>query len=272
MTLPWKEGRVAMKYEERKILQVKEVDKIYAGGNHAVKQVSFDIFEGECLGLVGESGSGKSTLARCLLTLDRIDSGEIWLNEQPLHQMKSSELRQARQKMQVVFQNPTGSFNSKISMKDSLLEPIRCQKKACPSFLGESSLREDKIAERLMELVHLPSSCLNRFPHELSGGQKQRVAIARAISVEPSLIVLDEPTASLDVSIQARVLNLLKDLQDELGLSYLFISHDLSAVHFMSERLIVMKDGNIVDRSSRKELFEPERHDYTKSLIEVFDF
>ena len=157
-------------------------------------------------------------------------------------------------------------------MKDSLLEPIRSQKKTCTSFLGEPSLKEDKIAERLMELVDLPSSCLNRFPHELSGGQKQRVAIARAISVEPSLIVLDEPTASLDVSIQARVLNLLKDLQDELGLSYLFISHDLSAVHFMSERLIVMKEGNIVDRSSRKELFKPERHDYTKSLIEVFEF
>ncbi|MBP9484482.1 MAG: ATP-binding cassette domain-containing protein, partial [Negativicutes bacterium] len=148
-----------MRYEETKILQVKEIDKTYAGGNHAVKQVSFDIYKGECMGLVGESGSGKSTLARCLLTLERIDSGEIWLNEQPLHQMKPSELRQARQKMQVVFQNPTASFNSKISMKDSLLEPIRCQKKACPSFLGESSLREDKIAERLMELVHLPSSC-----------------------------------------------------------------------------------------------------------------
>ena len=262
-----------MRHEEaKKILQVKEIDKTYTGGHRAVKQVSFDIFKGECLGLVGESGSGKSTLARCLLALERIDSGEIWFNGQPLHQMKSSELRQARQKMQVVFQNPTGSFNSKISMKDSLLEPIRSQKKTCPSFLGKSSLKEDKIAERLMELVDLPSSCLNRFPHELSGGQKQRVAIARAISVEPSLIVLDEPTASLDVSIQARVLNLLKDLQDELGLSYLFISHDLSAVHFMSERLIVMKEGNIVDRSSRKELFKPERHDYTKSLIEVFEF
>jgi ATPase components of various ABC-type transport systems, contain duplicated ATPase len=252
------------------VLRLNRVNKIYAGGAHAVKDVYLSIARGECLGLVGESGSGKSTLARCLLALERIDSGEIWLEGEALHDMPPARLYQARQRMQVVFQNPTASLNSKLTIRESLMEPIRCQGKGTPSFCG--ACRGDReIAARLMELVHLPADVLDRFPRELSGGQKQRVCIARAISVEPTLVVLDEPTASLDVSIQARVLNLLKDLQEELSLSYLFISHDLSAVQFMSTRLIVMYEGQIVDRFTRDETFSPDRHAYTKKLIEIFD-
>lgn len=253
------------------VLKLKDAWKTYHGGHQAVKGISLTIGQGECLGLVGESGSGKSTLARCLLTLERMDKGEIWLNNQPLHKLSPSLLRQARRQMQAVFQNPSVSFNSKLTIMDSLLEPIRCQHKGCPSFLGTPGRSEREIAAKLLEKVHLPAGCLNRYPGELSGGQKQRVAIARAISVEPALIVLDEPTASLDVSIQARVLNLLKDLQEELGLSYLFISHDLSAVHFMSERLMVMQQGKMVDICSGRELFDPRRHSYTKELLSLFD-
>ena len=242
--------------EQPEVLRLKNVWKTYPGGYQAVKGISFCIRRGECLGLVGESGSGKSTLARCLLTLERMDEGEIWLNGRPLHKLTSAQLHQARREMQAVFQNPSGSFNSKLTIMDSLLEPIRCQNKGCPSFLGSPGMSEWKIASSLLERVHLPASYLDRYPSELSGGQKQRVAIARAISVEPSLIVLDEPTASLDVSIQAKVLNLLKDLQEELCLSYLFISHDLSAVHFMSERLTVMQRGEMVDVCEGKDLFD----------------
>lgn len=256
--------------DQPEVLRLKNVWKTYHGGHQAVKGISFAIRRGECLGLVGESGSGKSTLARCLLTLERMDKGEIWLKGRPLHKLTSFQLRQARREMQAVFQNPSASFNSKLTIMDSLLEPIRCQNKGCPSFLDKST-NEQEIASQLLEKVHLPDNCLNRYPGELSGGQKQRVAIARAISVEPSLIVLDEPTASLDVSIQAKVLNLLKDLQEELGLSYLFISHDLSAVHFMSQRLMIMQQGEIVDVCEGMELFAPNRHSYTKQLLALFD-
>lgn len=255
------------------VLRLQSICKTYADGVRAVDDVSFRIERGECLGLVGESGSGKSTLARCLLALERIDSGEIWLEDGGLHTMSPGELHRARQRMQVVFQNPTASLNAKLRVFDSLMEPLRCRAKSngSPSFLGESMDDEWALAERLMEKVHLPPSLLHRFPRELSGGQRQRVCIARAISVEPALIVLDEPTASLDVSIQARVLNLLKDLQESLGLSYLFISHDLSAVQFMSGRMVVMQAGRLVDEFEREAMFAPERHPYTKRLVQLFD-
>ena len=251
------------------VLEVEDLHKTYPGGTHAVKGVSFTINKGECLGVVGESGSGKSTLAKCLLTLEPASAGRAMLEGEPLLQRRGRELRDIRRRLQVVFQNPASSFNSRLTMYDSLLEPLRTRGFVSPSFVQPGTQR--KVAEQLVDLVRLPVSCLDRKPHELSGGEKQRVAIARAISVEPTLLIFDEPTASLDVSIQARVLNLLQELKEELGLSSMFISHDLSAVQFMSERSIVLRGGEIVDRFGRDELFEDGRDQYTKDLIKLFE-
>jgi peptide/nickel transport system ATP-binding protein len=250
---------------------VQQMTKQYSSGHKAVDQVSFEINKGECLGLVGESGCGKSTLARCLLMLEKIDYGEVWLNEKPLHKLNKDDLRKVRKEVQAVFQNPAASLNPKLKMIDSLMEPLDFQKDVQPSFLKGFRHDRKKAAEYLLDMVNIPSKYLYSYPHELSGGQKQRIIIARSISIEPSLIILDEPTASLDVSIQAKILNLLKDLQEELGLSYLFISHDLAAVNFMSERIMVMQQGRIVDECNKQDLFSEKRHPYTKELLHVFE-
>lgn len=253
------------------LLVVDGVVKKYSNGYLAVKEASFSMKKGECLGLVGESGSGKSTLARCILMPEKISGGEVWLDGEELHSMKKRDLKKKQIRMQAVFQNPASSLNSKLKILDSLMEPLDYQSNINPSFLKGIRSNRRKSAEALLDMVQIPTRYLDCYPHELSGGQKQRIIIARSISVEPSLIILDEPTASLDVSIQARVLNLLKDLQQDLGLSYFFISHDLSAVNFMCQRMIVMKNGEIVDRFSRKDLFSKERHCYTKQLVEIFE-
>jgi peptide/nickel transport system ATP-binding protein len=250
------------------ILSLTAVSKTYHDGHQAIKNISFDLFKGECLGLVGESGCGKSTLARCILTLEKMEQGEILFMSERLHAISGIRLKKVRRQMQMVFQNPTASFNAKLTIKDSLLEPIRYQKRIA-SFLTGSD--EESLAAQLLNKVRLPADFMFRYPAQLSGGQKQLVAVARAISTEPQLIVLDEPTASLDVSIQASTLNLLKDLQQELNLTYLFISHDLSAVNFMSQRIAVMLDGEIIDLFDRDELFADQRHCYTKRLLSIFD-
>lgn len=252
------------------ILIVKDIVKTYSNGYLAVKEASFSMKKGECLGLVGESGSGKSTLARCILMMEKVDKGEIWLNGKLLNNMKKSELRKKQKSMQAIFQNPASSLNPRLKIIDSLMEPLDYQPLVEPSFLKGIRNNREKSAKALLDMVELPSRYLELHPHELSGGQKQRVTIARAISVEPLFIVLDEATASLDVSIQAKTLNLLKDLQEDLGLSYLFISHDLSAVNFMCQRMMVMEGGSIVDKCSRENLFSTERNPYTKQLLEIF--
>lgn len=248
----------------------KNVTKKFSCGHKAVDSVSFHIEKGECLGLVGESGSGKSTLAHCLLQLEKMDQGEIFLANQPLHGMNKRLLRKTRRHIQAVLQNPTASLNPRIKIMDQVMEPLDVRKEY-PSFLKEISHNRQKAAHYLMEMVGVPSKYLSMYPHELSGGQKQRVNIARAISIEPSLIILDEPTASLDVSIQAMILNLLKDLQESLRLSYLFISHDLAAVNFMSHRIMIMQNGKIVDECRKQDLFSERRHSYTKNMIRVFE-
>lgn len=252
------------------VLRAENVLKIYGSGTRAVDGVSLTLPQGTCLGVVGESGSGKSTLARCLLSLERIDGGEIWLHDQQLSALGGDALRKARQRMQLVLQNPNASFNERLPIITSLLEPLECTGRRAPGFLDVGDAPRT-VAAALLDLVQLPSTYLDKLPHQLSGGEKQRVSIARAISTEPSFIVLDEPTASLDVSTQARVLNLLKDLQDALGLSYMFISHDLSSVNFISQHLMVLKDGIVVDDFDRALLFDADRHEYTKQLINLFE-
>ncbi len=238
-------------------------------GAAALDDVSFELQHGECLGLVGESGSGKSTLARCLLGIETADHGRIVLAGEEFGGSSQRRLYEQRRHIQIVFQNPTAALNPKLTVRQSLLDPYRQYRNQLElnHFQADS---EDAFARMLLEAVELSASLLDRYPHQLSGGQRQRVTIARAISIEPKLVVLDEPTASLDVISQAAILQLLAQLKQELGLAYLFISHDLAAISKLSDRMMVMKDGRIVDRCLRHELFAPERHAYTQELVSIF--
>lgn len=253
------------------VLVTKNLSKTYSDGTEAVRGVDLAVNSGECLGLVGESGSGKSTLSRCLLGLESLHSGQMWLQGEELTALSSRMQRKKRRTMQMVFQNPSSSFNSRLRVGDSLLEPLACFPEKRNAILERKGLTLQQYAEELMGLVQLDPCLLQRYPGQLSGGQKQRIAIARSLSTEPAVIILDEPTASLDVSVQARVLNLLKDLQGQLNLSYLFISHDLAAVRFMSDRMVVMRKGELVDECGKDELFAEDRHDYTKQLVSLFE-
>ncbi|KAB8137473.1 ABC transporter ATP-binding protein [Gracilibacillus oryzae] len=251
------------------IVDVQHVTKSYQGSKNILRDVSFTVEKGECLGLVGESGCGKSTLAKCLLRMEPIDSGSIQFNGQAIESLSERKLRPIRRKMQIVFQNPTASLNPKLKIKDSLLDPIEQLKGEADLNYFQFTSKKDYIRQ-LLEVVELPASMADRYPHQLSGGQRQRVTIARAISMEPELIVLDEPTASLDVISQGVVLELLDDLRRKLNLSYLFISHDLAAVHQMSQRIMVMKDGEVTDLFDKEDIFSDQRHAYTKELISIF--
>lgn len=252
------------------VLELKNVSKTYKNGVPVLKDISFSLEKMECMGLVGESGCGKSTLARCILQLDAIDAGEILFNGTAIQKKNERSLKPFRRNLQTVMQNSAASLNPKLKIRDSLLEPYR-------QYGSDSILKhfqyasEQHFADQLLEAVELQAELLERFPHELSGGQKQRVAIARAISVEPALIVLDEPTSSLDVLTQAAILKLLDCLRGQLEISYLFISHDLSAVNAMSQQIMVMKEGSIVDKFKRGNLFCENRHSYTKELISMFE-
>lgn len=253
-----------------RLLELKNITKTYKSGTPVLKNINFALEKKECLGLVGESGCGKSTLARCILQLESIDEGEILFNGISLHDKREKHLRPYRKNLQTVMQNPSSSLNPKLKVRDSLLEPFQQYGKegVLKHFVYKD---EKKFADQLMDAVELPRKLIDHYPHELSGGQKQRVSIARAVSVEPALIILDEPTSSLDVLTQASILNLLNGLREHLELSYLFISHDLSAVNAMSQQIMVMKEGGIVDQFRRENLFSENRHGYTKQLISLFE-
>lgn len=227
----------------------------------AVDDVSFSIRRGETLGLVGESGCGKTTTGRCILQLDRPTSGEVWFEGKDLTRMPATELRLIRPKIQVIFQDPFSSLNPRMTIGQIVGEGPSVFK----LVKDRRGLRER--VENLLSTVGLSPSMASRYPHELSGGQRQRVGVARALSMEASLIICDEPVSALDVSIQAQIINLLEELQERLGLTYLFIAHDLSVVRHISDRVAVMYLGKIVEITGRQELYDDPMHPYTRALL-----
>ena len=227
----------------------------------AVDDVSFFIKRGETLGLVGESGAGKSTVGRCVLQLHQPTSGDVFFDGQLLNDLSPTNMRPIRRKMQVIFQDPYASLNPRMTCGDIVGEPLIVHK--LTSGKGEY---QDRIAE-LLTTVGLNPYMADRYPHEFSGGQRQRIGIGRALAVSPSFIVCDEPVSALDVSIQAQIINLLEELQDKLGLTYLFIAHDLSVVRHISDRVAVMYLGHIVEVADRTELYENPLHPYTRALL-----
>ncbi len=229
------------------------------GEVHAVCGVSFDLAERETLGLVGESGCGKSTTARVLLNLQPATSGEVFYQGRELTSLSRSEMRTLRRDLQIVFQDPYASLDPRMPVNEIVAEPLRIH--------GRYGDGGRDVVRDLLRTVGLKPEHGNRFPHEFSGGQRQRIGVARALALRPKVLVLDEPVSALDVSIQAGVLNLLDELQSELGLSYLFVSHDLSVVRHIADRIAVMYLGTIVETGTSQELFEGPAHPYTQALI-----
>jgi oligopeptide transport system ATP-binding protein len=242
---------------KRGILFERTVDHV-----DAVCDVSFDIARGETLGLVGESGSGKSTTAYCVLQAVRPTSGSVVFDGQELTTLSSSELRPIRRRMQLVFQDPHSSLDPRMTVGDIVEEPLVVHR------VGSRAERRARVRE-LLDVVGFDPGFTNRYPHEFSGGQRQRIGIARALALAPDLIVCDEPVSALDVSIQAQILNLLKDLQEQFGLTYLFIAHDLAVVRAVSDRIAVMNRGRIVEIGDADDVYAHPREDYTQALLQA---
>ncbi len=244
------------------LLEAKHLTKTFKAPNgqvQAVTDVSLQIYKGETLSLVGESGCGKSTLGRLLIRLIEPDSGTVRFGTTELTELKKKELRRFRRHMQLIFQDPYASLDPRFTIEKSICEPLRAA--------GYSQREQQKMVLDLAQKTGINPEHLGRYPHQFSGGQRQRVGIARAIALRPELVVCDEPVSALDVSIQAQTLNLLKQLQRELGLTYLFISHDLSVVHYISDRVCVMFLGRICEIGTTEEIYAHPRHPYTKFLL-----
>lgn len=254
---------VKTKQKGEPILKIKNLKKYYnVSGRQlkAVNDVSLDIYPGETIGLVGESGCGKSTAGKTIIRLHEPTSGEVLFNGEDVFKLKGRALNKLKKDMQIIFQDPYSSLNPRMTVEDLIGEPLDLHK------LARGKARRERIVE-LLELVGLKAEHINRFPHEFSGGQRQRIGIARALALNPKFIVCDEPISALDVSIQAQVVNLLKDLQEKMNLTYLFIAHDLSMVKYISDRILVMYLGNMVELTDSDSLYEEPLHPYTKALL-----
>ena len=246
------------------ILEVKNLKKYFhtpKGMLHAVDDVNFTIEEGKTLGVVGESGCGKSTTGRAILRLHEPTSGEVIFNGENILTKNKDEMRLLRRQMQLIFQDPYASLDPRNTVSEIIGEPLKLQK-----IIPDKAKRLEKVYE-LMETVGLAERLVNTYPHELDGGRRQRIGIARALALEPKFIICDEPVSALDVSIQAQILNLLKELQEKMGLSYIFITHDLSVVNHFSDDIAVMYLGKIVEKAPSEELFANPVHPYTQALL-----
>ncbi len=246
------------------ILDVRGLRKTFRGraGSvvRAVDDVSFHVRRGETFGLVGESGCGKTTAARCILRLIPADAGEVFYEGADVLRLPPAQVRALRRRMQIVLQDPYSSLDPRMTIRASLLEPLEIHR------VGSRAEREARVRE-LLQLVGLPESSLRKYPHEFSGGQRQRIGIARALALSPNLVVADEPVSALDLSIRAQIINLLADLQERLGLSYLLIAHDLTLVRHVCHRVAVMRRGQIVELAGSDELFSQPQHPYTRRLM-----
>lgn len=255
--------------EEAIVLEVKDLKKSFYSRKglwgrdefQAVKGVSFQLAKGKTLGLVGESGSGKTTIGLLLMRLHEATGGQALIGGKDILSMTEKEFSQYQRKIQIIFQNPYASLNPRFTIGQILLEPMRIH------GIGQNDAERKKMALELLEKVSLPVDAYHRYPHEFSGGQRQRIAIARCLTLKPEILICDESVSALDVSVQAQVLNLLQDLQDEFGLSYIFISHDLSVVKYISDQVMVMNHGELVEIANSDELYLHPQHEYTKKLL-----
>ena len=254
--------------EKELILSARGIEKVFYQrdfwgrkkiATHAVQGVDLDLYKGECYGLVGESGCGKSTLGRCLLGLQERTAGEVYFHGQEIKRKDSKALREMQDKMQIIVQDPYSSLNPHWTVEEILREPLR--------RLKLSRTEEEEKIKKALERVSLAEADRRKMPYAFSGGQRQRIGIARALIVEPEIILCDEPISALDVSIQAQIVNLLKDLQKELGLSYIFTAHDLAMVRYISDRIGVMQEGKIVEEGDCESIFQNPQKEYTRTLL-----
>lgn len=251
---------IEVKNLNKKFIIKDKVFGIEKGVVNAVNGVDFNIEKGETLGLVGESGSGKSTIGRLILRLLEPTDGKVYLDGRDISTIGNREFRKLRKDLQVIFQNPYAALDTKMTVEDILTQPLQIHKIVEP-------LNYNKEVERLLEMVGLPKEDGKKLPHEFSGGQRQRIAIAKALATRPKFVVCDEAVSALDVSVQSQILNLLMDLQEKFGLAYLFISHDLSVIRHVSNKVAVMYLGKIVEKGEVNDIFEDPRHPYTKALM-----